>query len=217
MSFQDLVQASQKYFPDLQIKYKTESTLMKFIGRLLFFNKSFMTSYTTTVGSTVYFPSAPFVKVRPISAAIILLHELVHVKDSKKVSKPVFSFLYLSPQILVFLLIPFLFLSWKIALPFLLLAAPIPSFFRMYYEKRAYMASLYVMNALGKRLAFDPMLDKQKAYFIDQFKGSYYYFMWPFGKGLTKDFDEAVTKIKAGQRPFEDPVFDMLDDLVTTV
>jgi hypothetical protein len=217
MSFQDLVQASQKYFPDLQIKYKTDSTLMKLLGKLLFFNKSFMTSYTTTVGSSVYFPSQPFVKVRPISAAIILLHELVHVKDSKKISQPIFGALYLSPQILIFLLIPLLFVSWKIALPFLVLAAPIPSFFRMYYEKRAYIASLYVMSKLGKRLSFDPMLDKQKVYFENQFKGSYYYFMWPFSGGLNKDFDQAVEKIRADQRPFEDPVFDMLDDLVSKV
>lgn len=216
MSFQDLIQASQKYFPNLQIKYKTESTLMKWIGRLLFFNNSFMTSYTTTIGEKVYFTSEQFVKVRPISSAIILLHELVHIKDSKKIGHPLFGLLYLSPQILALLFIPLLFVSWKIALPFLLLAAPIPSFFRMYFEKRAYFASLYVMNILGKRLNFDPMLDKQKVYFENQFKGSYYYFMWPF-KGLNKEFDEAIKKIKVGQRPFEDSVFDILDDLVTKV
>lgn len=216
MSFQNLVQATQKYFPSLQIKYKTESKWMSWLGKLLFFNPSFMTSYTTTVGTDVYYPTQQFVKTRPISAAIILLHEIVHMYDSKRLSKLWFGFSYLCPQILALLFIPLMFVSWKIALPFLLLGAPIPAFFRMYYEKRAYLASLYVMNSLGKRLKFDPMLDKQKGYFEDQFAGSFYYFMWPFS-GLKKDFDVAVDKINAGQRPYEDPVFDILDDLSAQV
>ena len=216
MSFQNLVQATQKYFPQLQIKYKTESTLMSWLGKLLFFNPGFMSSYTTTIGSDVYYPNKQFVKTRPISAAIILLHEIVHMYDSKRLSKLWFGFSYLLPQILALLFIPLMFVSWKIALPFLVLGAPIPAFFRMYYEKRAYFASLYVMNALGKRLKFDPMLDKQKAYFEDQFTGSFYYFMWPFS-GLKKDFDVAVDKINAGQRPYEDPVFDILDELTAQV
>lgn len=216
MSFQNLVQTTQKYFPQLQIKYKTDSTLMSLLGKLMFFNPSFMTSYTTTVGTDVYYPNQPFVKTRPISAAIILLHEIVHMYDSKRLSKFWFGFSYLLPQILVLLFIPLIFISWKIALPFLIFAAPLPAFFRMYYEKRAYLSSLYIMNILGKRLNFDPMLDKQKVYFEEQFTGSIYYFMWPFA-GLKKDFDEAVEKIKAGQRPYEDPVFDILDELATQV
>lgn len=218
MAFQDLVTASQKYFPDLQIKYKDQSWFMRLLGTLLFFNKSFMTSYTTTIGSTVYYPTESFVKVRPVSAAVILLHELVHIKDAHKISKPLFGFLYLTPQVLTLLCIPLFFLSWKIALPLMLLcASPIPSYFRMYFEKRAYLTSLYAINALGARLNFSPMLKSQEQFFIDQFTGSGYYFMWPFGKGLQADFDAGVAKIQAGQRPFEDPVFDILDNLITTV
>jgi hypothetical protein len=218
MSFQDLVTSAQKYFPDLQIKYKDQSWFMKTLGTIMFFNKSFMTNYTTTIGSTVYYPSESFVKVRPVSASVVLLHELVHIKDAHKMSKPLFGFLYLTPQVLALLLLPLLFvLSWKIVLPLVvLMALPIPSFFRMYFEKRAYMTSLYAINALGKRLNFPPILATQEQGFVGQFKDASYYFMWPFGN-LQKEFDDSVALIKDGKRPFEDPVFDILDDLITTV
>jgi len=214
MSFQDLTQAAQKHFPDLQIKYKDQSWLMKILGKLLFFNKSFMTSYTTTVGSTVYFPNESFIKVRPISASVVLLHELVHVKDGIKLTKPLFGFLYLSPQILTLLCIPLFLITWKLAVPLMLLfASPIPSFFRMIFERRAYMTSLYAMEALGKKLKFDPKLDSQSKHFASQFKDSSYYFMWPFSN-IDKKLDQAVVDIQAGKRPFEDPVFDTLDELI---
>lgn len=216
MAFQGLIDSAQKYFPDLQVKYKADSKFMQLIGKVLFFNKSFMTDYITTIGSTVYFPSQADVNANQTSSAITLLHELVHVYDAKGLSKPVFSILYLFPQILALLFFPLLLVSLKVALPFLLFAAPIPAFFRMRFEKRAYFVSLYVTNALSKRFHFNPDLDNQKVTWENQFKGSYYYFMWPLG-GLSKEFDDAVAKIKAGQRPYEDPVFDILDDLVTKV
>jgi hypothetical protein len=217
MAFQDLVIAAQKFFPDLKIKYKDKSWFMKLIGTLLFFNKSFMTNYTTTIGSTIYYPSESFINARPVSASIVLLHELVHIKDAHKVSKPIFGFLYLTPQIFSLLCIPLFFLTWKIALPLMILfALPIPSFFRMYYEKRAYLTSLYAINAIGNRLNFKPLLATQENSFLHQFRDSSYYFMWPFGN-IQKDFDTSVTKIKAGEKPFEDPVFAILDELITTV
>lgn len=214
MSFQTLVESAQSHFPDLKIKYKDESLFMKALSKIMFFNKSFMTSYTTTVCSTVYFPSQSFVKVRPISSSIVLLHELVHIHDEKKFTQPIFSFLYACPQILALLALPILFLfGWKFALLFLLFGAPIPSYFRMYFERRAYFTSLYTLNALGNKLSFNPSLDKQKDNFVEQFKTADYYYMWPF-KNVDKSFDEAVVKIRNGEKPFEDPVFVILDDLI---
>jgi len=40
--------------------------------------------------------------------------------------------------------------------------------------------------------------------------------MWIF-PGLKKDFNSALDKIEAGERPFEDPIFDILDDLITKI
>lgn len=214
MTFQDLVTDSQKYFPDLKIKYKDQSWFMKLLGKLLFFNKPFMTSYTTTIGSDVYFPNESYTRARPISSAVVLLHELVHVSDGKKFTKPLFGFLYLSPQILALLCLPLFLLSWKIALPLMVLfASPIPSYFRMHFEKRAYLTSLYCLYRIGKLKDFDPKLETQAKGFVEHFTGSHYYFMWPF-KNITKEFDEALERIKADKRPFEDPVFDILDDLM---
>jgi len=217
MSFLNLVTKAKIYFPDLQIKYKDQSWFMKLIGAILFFNKSFMTSFTTTIGSTVYFPTESSVKARPVSAAIVLLHEFIHIYDAKKISKPLFMFLYLTPQIFVLLCLPLFLISWKIALPLVILfSLPIPSYFRMFFEKRAYLTSLYAVNALAIRLNFKPLLAIQNENFIKLFNNSSYYFMWPFDN-LRKDFDDGVAKIKNGKRPFEDPVFNIIDDLISAV
>lgn len=218
MSFQELLTASKKYFPKLQIKYKDHSPLMKVASKLLFFNRGFMSQYTTTIGETIYFPNEKFVKLHPVSSSVVLLHELVHLHDQKKISKPLFMFSYLFPQILVpIFLMMALFISWKITLPLALVSlAPVPAIFRMYWEKRAYLSSFYTLQILGDRLHFNPHLKAQERVFLRYFHDSSYYYMWPF-HDINKRFDEALDKANLGKRPFEDPVFDMLDDLASKV
>lgn len=65
------------------IKYKVilkkDSLLMRSIGFILKpFNKSFMTTFVTTIGSTVYTPHEDFLSDG------LLQHELQHIADSKK-------------------------------------------------------------------------------------------------------------------------------------
>jgi hypothetical protein len=219
MSFQDLTTAAQHYFPNMQVKYKDQNWLMKILGKILFFTPDFMKSYTTTLGGDVYFPTSSFVKSRPVSSAVVLLHEIVHIHDEKRYTSLWFAFLYLFPQILSILCVPLFFLlSWKIVLPLMIITAlPLPAVFRMHFEKRAYLSSLYVLHALSKRLNFQSPIDNQSTFFVAQFKESYYYFMWPFGN-IQKDFDQALVKINAEQRPYEDPIlFDMLDVLISKV
>jgi hypothetical protein len=218
MSFQDFVTAAQVYFPSLQVKYKSQSIFMKILSYLLFFNPTFMTDYVTTIGDTVYFPSPSFVTLHPITAPIVLMHELVHMSDQNKVSKPIFALSYLFPQILAPLCaILFFFIHWYIALPIVLLfLAPLPSYFRMYWEKRAYIAALYAQQALSKLKSFNPKLPDQITLDLAEFKTNDYYWMWPFAN-INTDFNTALTLINAGQRPFEDPIFDTIDVLVTKV
>jgi hypothetical protein len=54
---------------------------MRFLGALLFFNPSFMSTYTTTIGHTIYMPKKDIGTDR---GARILLHEGVHVGDYER-------------------------------------------------------------------------------------------------------------------------------------
>jgi len=211
--FNQTLQNSKKYFPDLNIKYKDTDFLMKILSFILFFNKDFKTKYITTIGNTVYYPSEDFIKTRQLSSAIILLHELVHIYDSQKYSSILFSFLYLVPQILSILIIPLLFVNFYLFLPFFILfLLPLPAYFRMKFELRAYKVSLYVLkkilvkNNISYNLHADAFLIKKN------FNGPAYYFMWIFS--LNKEFDDAIQKIENNIRPFEDKIFDIIDSIV---
>lgn len=213
MSLANVIQATKKYYPELKVEFKDESKFMKFLGALLFFNKEFMSNYSTTIGNTVYFPSRHFLTSKNIVNTITFLHELVHIEDAKRMGNFAFSFLYLFPQILIFITIPLFFFNWWLALILgLIVLAPLPAYFRMQFEKRAYFTSLYVAKKISNKLKFNPLLDENKELFLKQFKNSSYYFMWIF-PNIDKEFDQAVAKIKNNERPFEDYIFNILDEL----
>ena len=86
--------------PGFEVKFKDESTLMKIIDKILFFNKTFMTGFITTIGSTVYWPSRERLEQSGLGALSTLAHEYRHAKDAKKITGVLFSLLYLLPQIL---------------------------------------------------------------------------------------------------------------------
>ncbi len=209
----EILEKVAAHFPDAKIKFKDESWLMKLIGKIMFFNKNFMTQFTTTLGSTVYFPSQSFVDIRPLSSLVILLHELVHIKDAAKQNKIVFGLKYAFPQILALLSFVILIFSWKLALIPLVFLLPLPAYFRMVAERRAYFASLYVIKKMNDKFNYSTNLSRRSEDFIKEFKESTYYYMWPFA--IEKEFAEALVKIEAGGRPFDDEIFDILDEIVS--
>ena len=163
MNIDNLINNAKIYFPNLKVKYKEHSLFMKLLGYILFFNKRFMISYTTTIGNTIYFPSKKYIKTRPNSSITIFLHELVHIYDSKRFNKFIYSFLYLFPISLLLFSLPLFFFSWEIALILTIISlTPLPSYFRMYFERRAYMVSLYAIQKFSKIKNFTPNLDKSK-------------------------------------------------------
>jgi hypothetical protein len=217
MAFNDIVNTALKSFPSLKISFKDTSLLMRILGTILFFTPGFMTKYITTIYPTIYFPTQSYINnpADPISASVVICHELTHCNDARNINPLLFGLLYLSPIILV---IPALFLfliSWKLALPLIILfASPVPAYFRYLFEKRAYMVSLYANNAISKKYGWTPNFVVQEADIIEQFTTSAYYFMWPFKKSLTDDFDAAVKAVQAGHRPFNDAWFDTIDKLI---
>lgn len=215
MFINNIILQINKEFPSLKIKFKDQSLFMKFLGFLLFFNKDFMTSFTTTVGSTIYYPSEDYMKNKPITSFVILLHELIHVIDFNK-NKLLFIFLYLFPQILALLALPALLFSWKLAILFLLFLLPLPSYFRMKYERKAYAVSLYVINKLSIKKNFKAELSVQKDNYISYFKNNDYYYMWIF-KSIDSNFNDYLSRIEKGERPFEDASFDIIDKYIDLV
>ena len=157
MSFSDLTLAAQQYFPHLQIKYKNQSTLMKFLSN--FFDKSFMTEHATVFCNTIYIPNQNFVKVHPVLAAVAFMHELARLRN---------------PRV------------------------------------KAYVSSLYVIWKLSQRMHFVPHLETEARNFTQQLES-----FWLPAPVLKEQFEVAIQKIILGQRPYEDPIFDILDDLVT--
>lgn len=176
-AFDKLVKYGEESF-HLKISYKDQSTLMKILGVVLFFNKDFMGRYSTTIGSTVYFPSKKWVLENRNASAKILAHELVHIADSKSMWGFVFSYSYLFPQILASLALVSIFGSflWLLFLIFLL---PFPSPTRTFFELRGYAVSDFITFKQTRKFIPTDFL-------VSQFTTSKYYFMWPFKEDLLK-------------------------------
>jgi len=192
MSSTNLITAAQVYFPNLTIKYKNQSLLMKIFGKLLFFNTTFMTEYITTLGNTVYLPDDQYVINNPQAFVDVFIHECVHMYDEKRVGFW-YQLAYAFPQLLSIICFLMIFLvSWKIMVPMgLLLLAPLPAPWRTYFEKRAYFVQMYVAYSLW---ADDPTNDVEL--YSSWFRDSNYYFMWPFES--SSSFGEEAANIKTG-------------------
>jgi hypothetical protein len=184
MKFEKCLNISKEYFPDLKIKYKNESTFMKLLSYILFFNKKFMSNYVTTIGNTIYYPSKEYIKENETRSVIILCHELMHLhQPSYNLSEPVSkldlinsSFEYLTPQIFGLFGI-FGFLNPYLFLLFLFLL-PLPSFYRYSMELEAYSINMYVNNKLNLNTNLDKIAEK--------LSGPDYYFTMP-SKDLVKN------------------------------
>lgn len=191
MAFNELVAKAQTYFPNLQIKYKDQDTLMRVLGTLMFFNPRFKTSFVTTIGETIYFPTEEYITKSFVSE--VFIHECTHIYDEKKDGSVKFKLGYLFPQILALPMLLLLFvLTWKIVVPLALACLlPWPAPFRAAAERHAYFVSMRVGYDLHK---IDPELSGP--HYVKNFKNSSYYWMMPFGED--KRFAQEALNIKAG-------------------
>lgn len=179
------------------IKFKDSSLLMKLIGKLLFFNKNFMTKYTTTLGNDIYFPNeAAYLQEKSI---IIIAHELTHIEKNKDFIKT--NFLYLFPASLVIFAPILFYISWFWGILFAIFCLlPWPAYWRMKMELEGYQMSLFILNELLKQLDIPESsrlfkLQEQAIFYSQEFTGLSYYLMWPFGvKKKMLEFCQKVTK-----------------------
>jgi len=195
-----LVAYAKSHYPGFDVRLKQESRLMRVLGKLLFFAPTFMTQYTTTIGSVVYVPEKA--AQDPLYWKV-LAHELVHVSDKTRNSSGTvgFGLLYLFPQWLAALGLigPFFAVltqdpTWLWGLLLLLLAAPLPAPYRTRLEMRGYAMSIAVNY--WRHGSVD--IETYMPWLLGTFTGPVYYFMWPFKRSVRKQLLAWQKKIEDG-------------------
>jgi hypothetical protein len=190
---------------EVDVRYKDESAFMRLCGKLAFFTPEFMSSITTTMGATVYFPSRAWVEEDYGRAWRVLCHELVHVEDYRALGKNgwLFGVGYAMPQglaVLALLGIPFH--SWWFLL-FLLLLAPLPAPWRKAAEMRGYAMTMAV-----RYWTFGGGIPKElKDHIVQNFVGPKYYFMWPFKGAVEREVGQWSRMTLCDEIQRVDPVY----------
>jgi hypothetical protein len=192
--FDELISVIRRRIPNFKIKYKNRSIWQKIIGKLCFFNRKYMIDYTSTYGSTVWYPSKEFVEKSYKRAFKILAHEYVHLLDNKK-HPIVFKMLYATPQIFallsLFSILALFFSNWFLLfLVALLFALPIPSIGRAQIEIRG-----YAMNIAINMWRYGSVTAETINSIADEFAGWSYYRMWD-RKDVMKWIDEYIVLIR---------------------
>lgn len=171
--YQLLIDELETEFPDFEIRKKSDSRLMKAIDialRVITLNqmKTFMTSFITTIGNTVYVTDS-WDKRNITAKWITLSHERVHMEQAREYGRIRFSLLYL-------LVLPCLF-----------------AFYRTRFEKEAYEVSLRcIVQAYGPKPVLDP---NTKERFVEHFTTAQYFWMWVRRSDIEGWYDEAVARI----------------------
>jgi hypothetical protein len=154
-------------FPAFTVVNKADSTLMKLLSHVMV--STFMTNFTTTIGNTVYVPDE-FESWSPASQCAVLRHERVHMRQARRLTFPLFAFLYL----LVF---------FPLGL----------AYFRAKFEMEAYAESLAAYKDYGRSYSDA----ETKAWVTGEFTGASYGWMWPFSSTINAWFDSTVAALDA--------------------
>lgn len=179
MNLAELEAEIRSEFPKFKVVPKSESGLMKAINAFLLAvsfgqAKSFMTGYATTLGTTVYVtPTWP--QRSETDKMILLRHERVHMRQAKRLTRVLFSLLYLLPFLPVGL-----------------------AYFRARFEMEAYEETIRATyEHYGRQAVFAKEFRDRIA---RQFTGPGYMFMWPFPKTVDRWILDAVERV-AGKEP----------------
>jgi hypothetical protein len=172
--YENLIAEVKEEFPDFEIKNKSESSLMDAIDiflKIITFNQmnSFMKNFTTTLGNKIYVPSE-WNKYSLIDKSAIIRHERVHMRQARKYTRPLFSFLYVAVLPLGF------------------------AYFRKKFEQEAYEESLKAYYEYYGDRVFTQNFKNQ---IIGNFTSAQYFWIWLIKSDIEKWYDESVTKIKS--------------------
>lgn len=218
--FDDILHIIKQQRPSASVIWKGESTLHRLIGKVMFFNSAYMTSYTTTIGGEMAFPRKDFATDNLQHSEEVLAHEGVHAIDDAK--HPVlFKLGYLFPQILAVLAaLSVVGIWWRPALwalLALLFAAPLPAPFRVWAEMRGYQMTMAMWvwrysdgaPVSAKNHTYDLLVD----HVVKQFTSGSYYWMLPFESIVRDMVEERLREVLEG-KVLKDPYFRAVHDAV---
>jgi hypothetical protein len=174
--YENTLREIRREFPKFKLLWKEESWLMKFIAGFLRFITlgkacTFQTHFITTIGCTVYVPDG-WRESSDISKIITLRHERVHMRQRRRLTMPLFTFLYL------------LF--------------PLPgglAYFRTRFELEAYAETIRATVELypnGAQVVLKPEVRRQM---VSNFTGASYFWMWPFRRYIERWYDATVIRV----------------------
>lgn len=196
--------------PTIQYRFKNEIWWWKvaYYAIIWIFNREFMVKYTTTLDNQIHFPSRKWLLENQASAAGVIAHELVHMRNNKARGSFVAGMLYFFPQDLA-VLAPLAILGvWipelTVFLLFVLALAPIPAYWRMEEEMSAYRMSIAFQYWRDGW-----MHDSYISEYAKPFIGSGYYFMWPFRKQVEGRLRRYLSEVRSGEVR-KDPLFDKM-------
>ena len=184
----------KRRIPEFRVKFKDESKFQRLIGKLAIFNPGYMTSYTSTFGANVWFPSREFVNSNRRRAFKILAHEYVHLLDRKN-HKIMFELFYVAPQVFgifaVFSVLSVISSWWLLSLIALVFFMPLPALARAVLEFRGYTMGLAI-----NLWCHGEILDETRDDIVAQFCGWNYYKMWPFESVIRRWIADAEMRIR---------------------
>jgi hypothetical protein len=154
-------------FPSWKMVNKADSWMMKAISPIM--PATFMTNFISTIRYTMYVP-VDFASWPAVSQCALVRHEREHMRQSKKLTFPLYLFLY--------------------ALVFLPIGL---SYFRTLFEQAGYAEQMAAWKEYG-----EPYSDAEtKQWVCAEFTGSSYGWMWIFSASISRWFDGVVAKLDA--------------------
>lgn len=173
--YEALVEALRVEIPGFRIVRKDRSRLhrsihLALVGLTFGRMRSYLDSYQTTIGRTVYVTS-DWDDWPADERYVTLRHEAIHLRQFRAYTLPGMALLY------IFVPLP-MGLAW----------------FRAYFEKQAYAESIRAAAEV-----WGPAYPRRPAYrrhIIDQFLGPSYGWMWPFRTGLERWYDRILATVE---------------------
>jgi hypothetical protein len=173
--YEALLEKLRAEFPRFRVVRKDQSAFHKaihyaLIGLTFGRMRSYLDSFQTTIGNTVYVTS-DWDDWSPDRRYVTMRHEAVHLRQFRTYTLPGMAVLY------VLLPLP-MGLAW----------------FRAYFEREAYAESI---RAAAEVWGIDyAASESYRAHIVEQFTGASYGWMWPFRASLERWYDGVLAELR---------------------